>query len=143
MATGEVRQKPIELILARNFIASISTPSFLVEHDGRLVYFNDTAGALLGQRFEETGALPASVWGARWGPFAADGSPIPYHELPTTTALRQGRPAVGRFTMRDGHGEDHEILVTSLPIVGTDAFRGAIVFFWVEDEAPSADRGAP
>jgi len=135
VATGEVRQKPIELILARNFLASLSTPSFLVDHHGQLVYFNDAAGALLGKRFEETGAMSAREWGARWGPFGEDGAPLPYEELPLTTALKQGHPAAGRFTVRDSSGRQHQILSSALPVVGADAFRGAIVFFWPLDSS--------
>jgi PAS domain-containing protein len=50
-------QKPLELILARNLLSSISTPAFQVDERGTLVFFNEAAGALVGRRFEETGAL--------------------------------------------------------------------------------------
>ena len=50
-------QKPLELILARNLLSSISTPAFLVGEDGELLFFNDAAAAMLGRRFEETGAM--------------------------------------------------------------------------------------
>ena len=50
-------QRPIELILARNLLSTISTAAFLVDRAGDIVYFNDGAGELLGRRFEETGAL--------------------------------------------------------------------------------------
>ena len=45
-------QKPLELILARNLLSSISTPAFLVDAEGMLVFFNEAAGALVGRRFE-------------------------------------------------------------------------------------------
>ncbi len=41
-------QKPLELILARNLLSSISTPAFLVGEDGALLFYNEGAGALLG-----------------------------------------------------------------------------------------------
>ena len=41
-------QKPLEVILARNLITSLSTPAFLVGDDGELLFYNEAAGALLG-----------------------------------------------------------------------------------------------
>lgn len=142
MATGE-RQKPIELILARNFISSISTPSFLVDESASLVFYNDAAGALLGRRFEETGRLGPQEWTQRWGPFDADGCPLVQDELPLTQALRHGRPSHGCFTIRDASGDMREIVSSALPIVGTGSFRGAIIFFWpAEDPQASRERTA-
>jgi PAS domain-containing protein len=57
-------QKPLEMILARNLLSSISTPGFLVGEEGALLFYNEAAGALLGRRFEETGSLSAEQW--RW-----------------------------------------------------------------------------
>src|SRR5919108_109224 len=50
-----VSQRPLELILARNLLSSLSTPAFLVDEAGVLVFYNDAAGVLLGRRFEEAG----------------------------------------------------------------------------------------
>ena len=61
-------QKPLELILARNLLSSISTPGFLVDKDNGLVFFNEAAGSLLGKRFEEIGRLPFEEWSAMFGP---------------------------------------------------------------------------
>ena len=36
----EAGQKPIELILARNLISSLSTPAFLVDEGGVLIFYN-------------------------------------------------------------------------------------------------------
>ena len=55
-------QRPIELILARNLLSSLSTPAFLASGPGEIIFYNEAAGAILGQRFEETGKLsPAGV----------------------------------------------------------------------------------
>src|SRR4051812_2437011 len=48
-------QKPLELILARNLLTSISPPAFLVDQDAALVFFNEAAGALLGARSRTSG----------------------------------------------------------------------------------------
>jgi PAS domain-containing protein len=123
-------QKPLELILARNFLTSLSTPAFLVDESGALIFYNEAAGALLGISFEESGRMPASEWSHAVGPFSEDGSPIPIEELPTTQALRQGRPAHGRFAVRSVTGDEYEIESTALPIVAEGGQEGAMIFFW-------------
>jgi PAS domain-containing protein len=125
-----MHQKPLELILARNLLTSLSTPAFLVDESGALIFYNEAAGALLGISFEESGRMPAEEWSHAIGPFGDDGSPIPIEDLPTTKALRQGRPAHGDFTVRSTRGDDYEIESTALPIVAEGGQEGAMIFFW-------------
>jgi PAS domain-containing protein len=125
-----MHQKPLELILARNLLTSLSTPAFLVDESGALIFYNEAAGALLGISFEESGRMPAEEWSHAIGPFGDDGSPIPIEELPTTKALRQGRPAHGAFTVHSMTGDDYEIESTALPIVTEGGQEGAMIFFW-------------
>jgi PAS domain-containing protein len=123
-------QKPIELILARNLLTSLSTPAFLVDESGTLIFYNEAAGALLGISFEESGRMPAEEWSHAIGPFGDDGTPIPIEDLPTTKALRRGRPAHGGFTVRSMRGDNYEIESTALPIVAEGGQEGAMIFFW-------------
>jgi PAS domain-containing protein len=123
-------QKPLELILARNLMTSLSTPAFLVDESGALIFYNEAAGALLGISFEEQGRTPAEEWSHAVGPFGDDGNPIPIEELPTTQALRRGRPGHGTFTVRSAKGDDYEIESTALPIVAEGGQEGAMIFFW-------------
>src|SRR5262249_50067184 len=76
-------QKPLELILARNFLTSLSTPAFLVDDSGALIFYNEAAGALLGISFEESGRMEANDWGHRLAPFDETGelSPIEEREM--------------------------------------------------------------
>jgi PAS domain-containing protein len=129
-----MEQKPLELILARNLLASLSTPAFLVGANGELLFYNEAAGALLGVSFEESGRMAASEWGDAFGPFDADGRRIPYEELPTTRALRRGLPSIGHFTIRSVKGGEHEIEVSSLPIVAEGGQEGAMGFFWPRED---------
>ena len=123
-------QKPIELILARNLLTSLSTPAFLVDGSGALIFYNEAAGALLGISFEEQGRMPAEEWSQAVGPFGKDGTPLPIEELPTTKALRRGRPGHAAFTVRSAKGENYEIESTALPIVAEGGQEGAMIFFW-------------
>lgn len=127
-------QKPLELILARNLLTSVTTPAFLVARDGRLLFYNEGAGALLGRPFEDVGQLEPSEWTSAFGPLDNDGEAIPLHDLPMTKALREGRPAHAEFCVRSANGETHSIEASAMPIVGTaTGASGAMVIFWPVD----------
>jgi PAS domain-containing protein len=128
-------QKPLELILARNLITSISTPAFLVGADGGLLFYNEAAGALLGMSFEESGRMPAREWIETFGPFDDSGEPIAVDQLPLTTLLREGRPGHAEFTIRSTKGDRCAIEASAFPIVGSDSgSSGAMIVFWPVDE---------
>jgi PAS domain-containing protein len=131
-------QKPLELILARNLLSSISTPAFLVGEEGMLLFYNEAAGALVGRRFEETGTMTADEWTTAFGPFDDNDEPIPYDQVPLTKALREGRPAHGGFRIGVASGQHQDIAASAIPIVGTDGTSGAIVIFWPLVEENSA-----
>ena len=124
------QQRPLELILARNLLSSISTAAFLVDAHGEIIFFNEGAGTLLGRSFEETGRMPAEEWTTMFGPFDAEGNPMSYYEISLTQALRGNRPSHERFHIRSATGEHHLIEVSAFPLIGADAFHGAIVIFW-------------
>src|SRR6476659_8920935 len=73
-------------------MSALSTPAFLVDEGGLLVFYNEAAGMLLGKRFEELGAVGPQEWGSLFGPFDESGEPIPYDDLP----LDRPHPARGR-----------------------------------------------
>jgi PAS domain-containing protein len=123
-------QRPIELILARNLLSSISTAAFLVDHGGEIIFFNEGAGELLGRRFEETGALSVEKWTKMFGPFDAEGEPMAFNEIELTQALRGNNPAHSTFHIKSAAGTHHEIAASGFPIVGSDGFHGAIIVFW-------------
>jgi PAS domain-containing protein len=132
-------QKPLELILARNLLSSISTPAFLVGPEGMLLFYNEAAAAMLGRRFEDVGTMPAGAWTSEFGPFDDDGRPIPYDEIPATLALRDNRPYHGNFRISGASGHQYEVAASAIPILGAGGATGAIVIFWpVEDEQGGA-----
>jgi PAS domain-containing protein len=132
----EATQRPLELILARNLLTSISTPAFLTDENGVLMFYNEAAGALLGMSFEESGRMGPEEWSRTFGPFDESGKQIPWEELPTTKALRAGRPYHADYRIRSARGEEHAIEVSALPIVADGGQTGAMVVFWPRDGAP-------
>ncbi|MFL5907588.1 MAG: PAS domain-containing protein [Solirubrobacterales bacterium] len=129
------QQKPLELILARNFLTSLSTPAFLTDDSAALIFYNEAAGALLGISFEESGRLEATQWSRTISPFGESGEPTPIEERAMTKALRQGRPAHGRFKIRSTTGEEFEVEASALPIVAEGGQEGAMIFFWTQNNS--------
>jgi PAS domain-containing protein len=123
-------QRPLELILARNLLSTLSTAAFLVNQPGDIVFYNEAAGMLLGRRFEESGAMSAQDWVEAFGPIDDDGKPIPIEAQPMTDALRHNRPAHVRHRIRSLTGAEHDVEVSGVPVIGADGFQGAMVFFW-------------
>jgi PAS domain-containing protein len=126
---AEPTEQPLELILARNLISIVSVAAVLVDVDGGIVFFNDAAADIAGQRFEEVGALAADEWNAKYGPLDSDGNPVSLDELPLNVAVRESRPAYGRFWIRTDQGL-LEIEAAALPLVGPAGYHGALVVFW-------------
>jgi PAS domain-containing protein len=132
-------QKPLELILARNLLTSISTPGFLLDSDAAVVFYNEAAAALLGRSFEEAGRMEAEEWTTAFGPFDVSGTPVEVDALKTTEAIRKGRPAHATFTIKAAGGGKREIEASAFPIVASEAAgsSGAMVLFW-----PLGDNGS-
>jgi len=129
-----VEQKPLGLILARNFLTSLSIPAFLVDVRGALMFYNEAAGAMLGISFEESTRITAEEWSRAVGPFDDDGKPLQIEELATTKALRRGRPAHDSFVIRSMRGENYEIEASALPIVAENGQEGAMILFWPRED---------
>lgn len=127
-------QRPLELILARNLLSSLSTAALLVDEDGIIAFYNEAAGELLGRRFEEAGPMTAQEWGRAHGPFDDEAEAIPFGTLELTRALRRGRAGHSRFHIRSADNADRRIEASAMPIVATGDQRGAMVFFWEESD---------
>lgn len=133
----DAETRPLELILARNLLASLTTPAFLVDENGKIAFYNEAAGTLLGRRFEETGPLSAEQWTSMFGPLDESGAPMPYDEISLGRALLSGRPGHDSFCVRSADGATHPIEASGLPIMGAAGRRGAIIAFWPAEEGTS------
>jgi PAS domain-containing protein len=123
-------------------MSALSTPAFLVDEGGMLVFYNDAAGMLLGKRFEELGTVGPDEWGPLFGPFDDGGEPIPYDQLPLVEAIRSGRPAHTELAIRSADGTSHAVEASAFPILTAHGSQGAIAIFWpVEDRAASNGTG--
>jgi PAS domain-containing protein len=135
-ANRQDAQQPLELILARNLVSIVSLAALLVDVEGRIVFFNEAAGEIIGSPFEEIGILTRDEWNARYGPFDERGMPLAADELPLAVAVREGRPAYARFRLRGERGL-FEVEAGALPLLGPAGYHGAMIFFWVAGEEPA------
>lgn len=133
-------QKPLELILARNLLTSLSTPAFLVDDDAAIVFYNEAAAALLGRSFEDAGRMTAEEWTSAFGPLDSDGRPLAVDHLAITAAIRGGRPAHGEYRIRIADGGEEAIEASAFPIVASEKrSSGAMILFWRLDRDASTD----
>ncbi len=122
---------PIQIILTRQLAAYLSVPLFLVDPEGTLVFYNEPAEAILGRRFDETGAMPLEEWSSAFTRFDDEGQPIAPEDLPLTITLAEKRPTYKRYHTKARDGVVRHIEVTCIPITGLqDDFLGAVVRFW-------------
>ncbi len=122
---------PIQIILARQLAAQSCVPVFLVDPKGNLLFYNEPAEAILGQRFGETGEMPAKTWSSAFDPIDDQGQPLAPEDLPLMITLATERPAHKRFHIRGLNGLIRHIEVTAVPIAGLHGhFLGAAALFW-------------
>lgn len=124
-------QQHVELILMKQVASYLSMPVFLVDPEGTLLYFNEPAEAILGQRFEESGEMPVDEWGTAFQPTDADGNPLPLDELPLVQATVERRPAHGTFWIQGKDGVSRHLAVTAFPVIGQSGEElGSVALFW-------------
>ena len=122
---------PIEVVLLKQVAGYLAMPVFVVDEDGTLAYYNESAEELLGQRYEETGQIPLGAWGNLWSPTDADGRPVPPEELPLAVAVRDRRPVQGNVSIRRSDGADRDLTITALPLESADGSHlGGFAIFW-------------
>src|SRR6185437_7130319 len=98
-------------------MSALSTPAFLVDEGGLLVFFNEAAGTLLGKGFDEVGEVGPGEGGGRFDRSDEAGETIPYEELPVVQAVRRGRPAHASFGVRASDGAVHAVECSAFPIL--------------------------
>lgn len=128
-------QQPIELILMKQLAGYLTLPIFVVDAVGTLVYYNEPAEEILGQRYEETGGMPLADWGTVFAPTDGDGAPIPPEQLPLAVALHERTPVRGQLQVRGLDDVVRNIEVLAIPLEGQGGRRAAAAaLFW---ERPS------
>jgi PAS domain-containing protein len=129
-------QRDIGLILMRQLASGMAVPMLIADETGDLLFFNEPAEVLLGQRFDEVGDMPLDRRRKILAFRDEQGNPVPDDQPPLVVALRERRPVHRRVWMRGFDGRDRAIEVTAFPLVGGGGHLiGGVAMFWARKQA--------
>src|SRR5687768_3137775 len=129
-----MQQQNLVLVLARELADKLATPTWAVDGEGKLLYFNEGAADVLGLSFGEAGHVSVTGLAAAFTPTDADGRPLSLAELPLGVAMWDHQPAHRSFQITDREGVVRSIAATAIPLFShPNHFVGAVAIFW---EAP-------
>ena len=128
-ASGSARSLP--LILARELASNLSTPMFLLDAHGTLVYFNDAAAQLLGKQFADLGEIPADEFGESLQLALPDGQPLRRRQSPAGIAFFERHPAHRKLLATSYDGVRRQYEATAYPLFGSEGeMHGVMALFW-------------
>jgi PAS domain S-box-containing protein len=78
-------------------IDALPAAIYVIDHEGRITYFNEAAAALWGCRPK----LGSDQWCGSWRLYCLDGTPMPHDQCPMAIALRQGSPVRGGMAIAE------------------------------------------
>lgn len=129
--------QPIELILVRQLATHLAVPTFLVDPEGTMVFFNEAAEKVLGRRFEDAGKMPFSEWTSIFAVRDSNGEPLDIDELPLVKVLRANRPWHAKFEITGLDGKRRNLEVSAFPLEAQEQRHlGAVALFW---ESPAEE----
>lgn len=123
--------KPVQVILARQLASSMAMPIFIVDPEGTLIFFNESAELILDHRFEETGEMRADEWSVLFAIADEERHPIAVEERPTMLAITERKPISRTVWMQCREREWLHVIITAIPLIGEQRdFLGVVMIFW-------------
>jgi PAS domain-containing protein len=124
-------QRDVGLILMRQLASGLAVPMLLADEQGDMLFFNEAAETLLGQRFDDVGELHLEERQRIFAFRDEQGAPLTVEQTPLVVALKERRPVHRRVWMRGFDGSDNEVEVTAFPLLGGGGHLiGAVAMFW-------------
>jgi PAS domain-containing protein len=124
-------QHEVEVVLLRRLADRLTMPIFVIDADGRLLFYNPPAEPLLGRRFAHLGPVELRDWYDAFQPTDEDGSVIKREDHPLYVALRKRQPNFRRFRFQGLDGVERTVEGTAFPLLGQcDRHLGAVGIFW-------------
>jgi PAS domain-containing protein len=131
---GEVRQRSVALILARELAVNLTTPMWIWDEQGVLVYLNEPAEEIIGRRYQDLGLLQQDDL-PQFQPEDLDGNPIDASQLTAVVALRDRSPSHRVMRIVGLDGVKRKIEATSFPLFTRgDELVGAVSVFWLLED---------
>lgn len=120
---------------AERFAMGLTTPVFIIDPDGNVLYYNEAAGNILGRNFADTGQISASAWTRIFLPTDESENPLLPDSLPLMIALQDLKPNYGTMWIRGFDNVRRHIGVTAFPIMeSTGVLIGAMAIYWELDD---------
>jgi PAS domain-containing protein len=125
-------ERSLPLILAREFASNVATPLAVIDDTGRLIYFNEPAGRIIGSTPAELGELTEEEWHARFRLAHSDGTPAAIEEMASVIARRERRPVHTSLVITTLEGTRRTLAVTAIPLLAgkLGELVGCVVLFW-------------
>jgi PAS domain-containing protein len=125
------RQKSLVLIRAKHLAESVTTPMFLADDQGNLIFYNEAAESLLGRPFVDNGALSPTEWQRAFDVRDRNGEPFPLESMASWIEVQNEQPAMGHLQFRSADGTDHLVATCAFPLfTEQQRFEGALILFW-------------
>lgn len=128
------RQQPVEMILLRQLASRLTVPTWMLDAEGNLLYYNDAAAPLIGTPFDDVGPFHAEEIREQFGLTDLDGNPLDDHDFPVAVTLAKHVPSHGELRYRGLNGRWRNVAVSTIPIEGqAGRFLGVLTVFWEID----------
>ncbi len=128
-------QRNLVLILARAFAAQIATAVFLLDEEGTIIYYNESAEQLTGRPFIEGAGMTAAEWMTQAQPRDDEGELVAMENLPLGKTMLKREPAHGVVTFTSRDGTPLRIENATFPLLAhTEDFVGTFVIIWPREE---------
>lgn len=124
-------QRDVGLILMRQLASGLAVPTLIADETGELLFFNEPAEQLIGQRFDEIGDMPLGELTRAFAFRDEQGNSLPEDQVPLNVAMRELRPVHRRVIGRGFDGVDRNVEITAFPLLGAGGHLiGAVAMFW-------------
>ncbi len=135
-------KRDVEIVLLKQLASCLAIPIFVIDSEGVLLFFNESAEGILGRRFDETGELDREEWSDLLQVSDDGGIPVPDRERPLIAAIERRQPAHRHVWIRRLDGTRRPVEITGIPILGAgDRMLGALALFWELAAGSSGDGG--
>jgi PAS domain-containing protein len=133
---SDAAARAVEVTLMRQLASYLAIPIVLIDPQANMLFFNEPAESLFGQRFDEFEALALEDWAALIQTSAEDGSPLKLEERPMVVALQRRQPVYRRMLLRGLDGITRRIEGIAFPLAAaSERMLGAVGIFWPVEQA--------
>jgi len=122
------------MILLRQLASYLTVPFWLMDAEGNLLYYNDSAERLLGVAFDDMGPVSAEQIGEMFRLSDLEGNPLAELDFPIGVALSKRIPSHREVRYCGLDGQWRNVAVSAVPVEAqAGRFLGVFATFWEID----------